>query len=71
MITEIYKDKNIKFETNNPSKKAFDFILIPILNSLPKSFQHGIKKTHKAAGQIIETATSYNALEVLYGHGKM
>ena len=46
MITEIYKDKNIKFETNNPSKKAFDFILIPILNSLPKSFQHGIKKTH-------------------------
>lgn len=70
-MTEIYKDKNIKFETNSPSKKVFDFILIPILNSLPKSFQPGIKKTHKAADQIIETATSYNALEVLYGHGKM
>ncbi|MFA5838496.1 MAG: class I SAM-dependent methyltransferase family protein [Candidatus Paceibacterota bacterium] len=71
MTIEIYKDKNTKFETNDFLKKIFDFVLIPILNSLPKSFQPGIKKTHKAAGKIIETATSYNALEVLYGHGKM
>jgi len=71
MIAEIYKDKNIKFETNNFPKMVFDSFFIPVLNNLPKSFQPGIKKTHKAADKIIETATSYNALEILYGHGKM
>jgi len=68
---EVYKHSEIKFETNNLLKKIFDFVFIPILNSLPKSFQKQVGKSHKAADKIIKTATSYNALEVLYGHGKM
>jgi len=67
----IEKNKNNEFETNSFFKSAINFIFIPILNNLPKSFQKKVKKTHKSADQLIEKATSHTALEILYHHGKV
>lgn len=65
----IDKDPSLGYETNSILRKIFNFFFIPVLNSLPASFQKPIKKTHKSAESVIDNATSHVAVEVLYNHG--
>ncbi len=65
----IYKDPSVDFEANNLFEKILDFILIPILNSLPSSFRKFIKKSNKSAKGVIENKTTHKALEILYSNG--
>lgn len=62
-------DKNLNLEFNSFFKKTINLILIPILNNLPRNFKNKIKKTDKAASEVIDNATNHNALEILYKSG--
>ncbi len=66
----IDNDPNIEYEKNSRIKTTSDFFFIPILNSLPKSFQRFIKRSHKSVDEIIENKTTHKALEVLYKKGQ-
>ena len=63
------KDPNLNYEINTVFKKMLNVFLIPVLNSIPPSFQKYIRKTHKSAEEIIEHATTHQALEILYKKG--
>lgn len=63
------KDPHLNYEINTVFKKVLNVFLIPVLNAIPSSFQKYIKKTHKSAEEIIEHATTHQALEVLYRKG--
>lgn len=62
-------DPDIGYETNNMLKTIFNSFFIPILNSLPSQMRGMIKKTNPSAKEVIETATSHHAIEILYKHG--
>jgi len=66
---EIYKDSAMEFEVNSLFEAAIDLILIPILNSLPKSLRGFVKKSHKSAKGVVENKTTHKALEILYRKG--
>ncbi len=66
----IDNDPNLNLENNGPLRSFFNIFFIPVLNSLPKSFKHVIKRTDKAAETVINNATNHAALEVLYSKGK-
>ena len=68
-ISYIDNDPQLFLETNSSFKKLVNIFLIPILNNLPKNFKKVIKKTNKAAGEVIDNATNHQALEVLYNKG--
>lgn len=66
---EIDFDKTLGLETNSFLRRFFNFFLVPTLNNLPKGFKEKIKKSNKAAKEVIDNATNHNALEVLYNKG--
>lgn len=57
-----------QYETNSIAKSILNIFLIPFLNILPSSFNKLIKKTNKEAGEVIRTATSHHAIEILYNY---
>lgn len=63
-------DRDNGYEFSGFVRKACNFILTAILNSLPAGFQTYIKRSHKSAEEVIEHATTHRALEVLYQHGR-
>ena len=58
------------YEFSGVLRKACNFVLTVVLNSLPRGAQIYIKRSHKSAEEVIEHATTYRALEVLYQHGR-
>ena len=68
---EVDFDPELNLEKNTLLGSIFDFIFIPILNSLPKNFKYFIKKSSNSAGVVIDHVTTHEALEVLYSNGKM
>ena len=62
-------DETLRYEVTPPIRKAVNFVLVPVLNSLPTGMRKYLKKSHKAGKEIIEHATTHKALEILYGHG--
>lgn len=69
-VSVIDCDNALGLETNSVTRKFFNFFFVPILNNLPKDFKHNIKKTNRAAAEVIDNVTNHNALEVLYSKGK-
>lgn len=63
-------DPNIGYEVNGTLKSVFNFFFIPLLNSLPSGLREFVKKTNKPARDIIEKATSHDAIEILYQEGQ-
>ncbi len=63
-------DRECGYEFSTVLRRACNFTLTAILNSLPLGFQTYIKKSHKSAEEVIEHATTHRALEVLYQHGR-
>ncbi len=63
-------DRTNDYEFSTFLRKACNFALTAVLNSLPPGFQTYIKKSHKSAEEVIEHATTHRALEVLYQRGK-
>lgn len=66
---KIFIDEDTDYEINSLLKRFANFLLIPVLNHLPKKFQKFIKKTHKSAEEVIEHATTHKAIEILYKKG--
>lgn len=69
IIITIDNDDTLSYETNSILKKIINFFLVPILNLLPSGFQKLIKKSHRQTGEVIENATTYKAIEILYNYG--
>lgn len=65
-----YKEPMVDFEVNSFIEKTVDLILIPVLNSLPASFQKFVKKSHVSAKRVIDNKTTHKALEILYNNGE-
>ncbi len=63
-------DKNLQLEEHGLLRKLFNVLFVPFLNNLPKNFKHRIKKTDRAASEVIDNVTTHSALEVLYDKGK-
>lgn len=64
------RDTSLNYETSGPLKKAWDFFFVPVLNNLPSFLRNLAKKTGASAKEIIETATSHHAIEILYKDGE-
>jgi len=71
MKFSIDTDPDIGYETNSLLKKLFNKLYIPILNSLPTKTRSLVKKSNQSAKKVIETATTHEAIEVLYKHGEL
>lgn len=61
-------DHGQKYEKNSFLKKMINFFIIPILNILPANFNVVVRKTSKDANEVIKTATSHHAIEILYNY---
>lgn len=61
-------NQNQKYEKNSFPKKVIHFFLTPVLNILPASFNMVVRKTSKDADEVIRTATSHHAIEILYNY---
>src|SRR3989344_9506226 len=70
MLHTIDEDRNLNYETNGPHKKLFNFFFTSILNNLPPSLVHLIKKSNYSAHHVIKNKTNHEALETLYRSGK-
>ena len=66
---KVPKDPELQFEKNSTLKKLLNVVLIPTLNALPIKSRGMIKKSNKAARDVVENATSHKALEILYRKG--
>lgn len=64
----IDNDQNQKYEKNSFLKKVINFFLTPVLNTLPSYFNTVVRKTSKDADEVIKTATSHHAIEILYDY---
>jgi hypothetical protein len=62
-------DTLLDYEVNGPGKKILNAFLLPILNNLPIKSRSLIKKSHKSVRDIVDSATSHKALEILYKKG--
>ena len=71
MEFHIDTDPSIGYEKNGLLKKLFNKLYIPLLNSLPAKTQGLVKKSNQSAKKVIETATTHEAIEVLYKHGEL
>ena len=78
-MIKLRKNKNIgivmvdsntsqQYEINSIIKRVINLFLIPILNILPANFNRIIKKTNKEAEEVIRTASSHHAIEILYNY---
>lgn len=65
------RDPNINYETNGILRTIFNFFFIPFLNALPAGMRNIVKKTNPSARDLIETATSHHAIEILYKSGEI
>jgi len=70
IIVFVEYDKDLFLENHGLLRKLFNLFFVPLLNNLPKNFKHNIKKTDKAASEVIDNVTTHSALEVLYNKGK-
>lgn len=61
-------DHGQKYEKNSFLKKMINFFIIPILNILPADFNVVVRKTSKDANEVIKTAASHHAIEILYNY---
>ena len=61
-------DSGQKYEKNSFLKKVVNFFIIPVLNILPANFNRVVRKTSKDADDVIKTATSHHAIEILYNY---
>ncbi|MBX4216047.1 hypothetical protein KW797_03795, partial [Candidatus Parcubacteria bacterium] len=64
------RDATLNYETNSWPRKVLNFFLVPVLNVLPSSLRGLARRSHQSAGDIIDKATSHEALEVLYRDGE-
>lgn len=71
MKFHIDTDPSIGYEENGLLKKLFNKLYVPLLNSLPAEVQGLVKKSNQSAKKVIETATTHEAIEVLYKHGEL
>lgn len=71
MKFHIDTDSGIGYEKNGLLKKLFNKLYVPLLNSLPAWTQGLVKKSNQSAKKVIETATTHEAIEVLYKHGEL
>lgn len=62
-------DTLLDYEVNGLGKKIVNTVLLPILNHLPVKSRGLIKKSHKSVRDIVDSATSHKALEILYKKG--
>lgn len=62
------RNKEQHYETNSIIKKTLRLLFVPILNVLPRSFNKVVRKTSKEADEVIKTATSHHAIEILYDY---
>lgn len=62
-------DLELQYETHSRGKKVLNFFLVPTLNIIPRSASNLLKRTHSAAREVIEHATTHKALENLYSRG--
>ena len=69
MLHTIDEDRNLNYEANGPHKKLFNLFFTSILNNLPPSLVHLIKKSNYSAHHVIENRTNHEALETLYNCG--
>lgn len=67
-IVMVDNDTLQQYEINSIVKRIFNLFLIPILNVLPVSFNRIVKKTNKEAEEVIRTARSHHAIEILYNY---
>lgn len=67
----LQKKSDEKFEINGPLELILDtFLLIPLLNALPKKMAPLVRKSHRGANEVLDHKTTHRALEVLYNSGK-
>lgn len=71
MEFHIDTDTGIGYERNGLLKKLFNKLYVPLLNSLPAKTRGLVKKSNRSAKKVIETATTHEAIEVLYEHGEL
>ncbi len=50
-------------------RKVLNSILRPILNHVPEKYRFLVRRSHKQAAEVIDKATTHEALEVLYKKG--
>jgi len=58
-----------KYHHLGPMRQILNFFLRPILNRAPQKFRPMVRRSHVSAGEVIEKATTHEALEVLYKKG--
>jgi hypothetical protein len=64
------KDQRLKLETNSIARSLLNILFTPILNVLPINARGIIKKSNKAVNDIVDSATTHKALEILYKKGE-
>lgn len=70
MRISIDYDPYTEYERNSLFKVILNKLYIPVLNILPSSTRSLVKKTHLSAKNVIETATTHHAIEILYNFGE-
>ncbi len=63
-------DPALGYERNGIIKKIINIFYTPFLNFLPSSLRHVLKKTNDSAQRVVDTATTHEAIEVLYNNGE-
>jgi len=59
-------DRGLNYESNSPVRKMANMFFNPVLRMLPSGSIEVLKKTHPSAQVIVDHATTYKAMEVLY-----
>lgn len=69
-VVAIDMDPSLGYEQNSLLRRFVNVFYIPFLNNIPAGFRTVIKKTNHSARKVIETATTHEAIEVLYNYGE-
>ena len=70
MNIRVDDDLEIGYEKNTKLVSIARLPVVVILNNIPARSRNLIKKTHQSAKKVIETATTHEAIEVLYKFGE-
>jgi nucleoside-diphosphate-sugar epimerase len=65
----IDSQKKLKYASRPFLRSLLNFILVPVLNSIPANFNSLVSKTHHGANVVIKKAASHEAIETLYQSG--